>query len=308
MPDSPTPARSRLPLLALLLANVMLACGPWLVRLARADDGVGPVAAGFWRLALALPVLLAVAAARRRPSAAGWRPAAVVAAGGIAFALDLAFWHVGILHTRLGNATLFGNSTAIVYPLYGFLVARAWPRPRQMAALLLAALGAALLMGRSYELSAHNMVGDLLCILAGLFYTVYLIAVGAAGARLGKPATLALSVTVGLPILLATAFALGEQVWPHGWAALVLLAIGSQLVGQGLVIYAIDRLPPLVVGVMLLVQPVVSAAIGWRIYGERLGPADLMGAAAVFVAMLLVRAEPASGALRARRRALSSAG
>ena len=45
----------RLP--ALLLGNVALAFGPWLVRLA----DVGPVAAGFWRLTLALPFLLLVA-------------------------------------------------------------------------------------------------------------------------------------------------------------------------------------------------------------------------------------------------------
>jgi hypothetical protein len=37
----------------LILANLFLAAGPWLVRLA----DVGPVAAGFWRLALAVPFL-----------------------------------------------------------------------------------------------------------------------------------------------------------------------------------------------------------------------------------------------------------
>ena len=42
---------------ALLLGNVALAFGPWMVRLA----DVGPVAAGIWRLALALPLLWLVA-------------------------------------------------------------------------------------------------------------------------------------------------------------------------------------------------------------------------------------------------------
>src|SRR3546814_17908656 len=43
--------RSWLLLAALLIANVALALGPWFVRLADS----GPVAAGFWRLFLALP-------------------------------------------------------------------------------------------------------------------------------------------------------------------------------------------------------------------------------------------------------------
>ena len=49
---------------ALIVGNVALAFGPWLVRL----TDVGPVAAGFWRLALALPFLWLIAvAAKQRP-------------------------------------------------------------------------------------------------------------------------------------------------------------------------------------------------------------------------------------------------
>ena len=42
---------------ALLIGSSALALGPWFVRL----SGVGPVAAGFWRLALALPFLFGIA-------------------------------------------------------------------------------------------------------------------------------------------------------------------------------------------------------------------------------------------------------
>ena len=57
---------------ALLLGNVALAFGPWLVRLA----DTGPVAAGFWRLALALPFLWLIARGTGQP--AHW-PARAVA-------------------------------------------------------------------------------------------------------------------------------------------------------------------------------------------------------------------------------------
>lgn len=281
---------SRLPVLALLLANLLLACGPLLVRLARDEGGVGPVAAGFWRLTLALPVLLIALPIVREPRAGRWLAAVVlVAVGGLAFAADLAAWHVGILHTRLGNATLFGNVTALLFPLYGFLVARTWPNRRQAAALAIALAGALLLLGRSYELAARNLVGDLLCIVAGVCYTFYLIAIGRIGGRIGPVTTLTISVVAGIPLLLAFALLLGEQVWPRDWTALGLLALGSQLSGQGLILYAINRVTPLVLGLMLLVQPIVSATIGWLHYGERLGLLDLAGAVAIIAAMLLVR-------------------
>src|SRR5438477_11556326 len=48
-PSSPPPVAYP----ALLLGNVALAFGPWLVRMA----DTGPVAAGFWRLGLAAPIL-----------------------------------------------------------------------------------------------------------------------------------------------------------------------------------------------------------------------------------------------------------
>jgi hypothetical protein len=41
---------------ALLIGSTALALGPWLVRL----SGVGPVAAGVWRLGLALPFLFVI--------------------------------------------------------------------------------------------------------------------------------------------------------------------------------------------------------------------------------------------------------
>ena len=284
------PASTRLPVLALLIANLLLACGPLLVRIARDDGGVGPVAAGFWRLTLAFPVLLIALAATRERVRGPWRGGvALVALGGLAFAADLAAWHVGILHTRLGNATLFGNVTALVFPLYGFLVARAWPSARQAGALGIAMVGTILLLGRSYDLAASNLVGDLLCILAGLCYTLYLIVLGNVGGRIGPVTTLTISVGTGMPVLLASALALGEPVWPQAWTALVLLALGSQLIGQGLILYAISRVTPLVLGLMLLVQPIVSATIGWFHYGERLGLPDFAGAVAIIAAMLLVR-------------------
>ena len=48
---------------ALLVGNVALAGGPFLVRHA----GVGPISAGFWRVALAIPFLWLLARLLRQP-------------------------------------------------------------------------------------------------------------------------------------------------------------------------------------------------------------------------------------------------
>ena len=278
----------RLALGALILSNILLAFGPMFVRAA----DVGPVAAGFWRIALAAPILVAVA------WSGGWRPVGLsrgvwgaLALGGLCFAADLASWHLGILRTQLANATLFGNSAVLFFPIYGFVAARVWPSASQVVALCLALAGAALLMGQSAEFDARHLLGDLLCLLAGIFYTVYFVTMTRARRVLPPTPALALATLAGLLPLLAAALAMGERVWPHDWTPLIALALASQVLGQGLMTFALGQLSPMVIGIALLTQPVVAAIIGWTRYGERLGPVDLIGAGAVAIALVLVRRE-----------------
>ncbi len=268
------------------LGNVALAFGPWLVRLA----DTGPVASAFWRLALAAPVLLAAAVLLgQRPVAQARGLWGLLLLSGLAFAADLGTWHVGILQTTLANATLFGNAASLIFPIYGFLIVRAWPTRSQGFALLIAGVGGALLMGRSAELSPENLVGDLLCLLAGVLYAVYFITMARARATMAPLPALAWSTTASALPLLIVAVMLGERVMPQAWGPVVMLAIVSQLVGQGLMIYAIGHLSPLVIGIALLIQPVVAATVGWIVYDERLGVPDLIGAVLVAVALVLVR-------------------
>lgn len=271
---------------ALLLGNLALAFGPWLVRL----SDVGAVATGFWRLAIALPFLWLMA--RGTQKGALWPKRALVVALAIAaifYALDLAAWNAGIRMTKLANATLFGNSGSFVLAAWGLWLARKPPSPLQAIALLMAAGGALLLMGGSYELSPRNARGDLLAFAAGFMYGGYLILVERARNQLRPLPTLFIATAIATPFLLLMSLAAGEQIWPNDWTPLLLFAFSSQIVGQGLLVYSLGVFPPLVVGLALLTQPAISAAIGWLAYGETLSATDWIGAAAVAVALVLVR-------------------
>ncbi|WP_342658051.1 DMT family transporter [Sphingomonas sp. NY01] len=287
--QTPLPDASPAAFAAVILANVALAFGPWFVRLA----DTGPVAAAFWRITLAAPVLVAAAFVAGGGGVRGrqppWGLLGVLLLSGIAFAGDLGTWHLGIRQTTLANATLFGNSATLIFPIYGFLVARAWPTRMQAFALLLAALGGGLLMGRSYQADPRHLIGDLLCLAAGVLYAVYFILMARVRTRVAPVPALAMSTLASIVPLLLYALMLGERIWPDHWGALIAMALVSQVVGQGLMIYALGKLSPLVIGIALLVQPIVAGAIGWIIYGERLGGPDLLGVALVAAALVLVR-------------------
>jgi len=296
-----TPAPFAFP--ALLVGSCALALGPWLVRL----TGVGPVAAGFWRLALALPFLFVIA--RLTGQAVHWpsrRSVSLIALAGFFFAADLAAWHAGIHMTKLGNATLFGNTSSLIFAAWGLWLARKRPSLTQAAALTLAAVGAALLMGGSAELSVRNVKGDLLALLAGLLYTGYLIAVQRVRRSVAPLPMLFIASAFGAAMLLPLSIALGERLFPSNWTYVVILALSSQVLGQGLLVYALGSLSPLVVGLTLLTQPAISALVGWLAYGETLSSLDWLGAAAIAAALVLVRL-PQKG-LRASAEQPSGAG
>jgi drug/metabolite transporter (DMT)-like permease len=207
--------------------------------------------------------------------------------------------------TKLGNATLFGNTSSLIFAVWGLWVARCRPSGTQAAALILAAMGAALLMGSSAELSARNVTGDLLALLAGILYTGYLIAVQKARGTIQPLPLLFIASAAGALMLLPVSLLLGEQIIPHDWTYVLILALSSQVVGQGLLVYALGSVSPLVVGLTLLTQPAISALVGWIVYGERLAPLDWIGAAAIAAALVLVRL-PTPG-LRGRLREASAA-
>jgi len=272
---------------ALIVGNIALALGPWSVRLADS----GPVAAGFWRLTLALPVIWLIARRAGQPVfGVPRRTAWLVALGAIAFAIDLGSWHIGIEHTRLGNATLFGNAGSIVLLFWGLAVARTLPARAEWLAIVLALGGSAILLGRSADISATTLVGDLFCITAGLFYAVYLLSLQDARRALGSWGLLARVCMIGAPVLLVLALVKGEPVWPHDWTPLIVLALLSQVIGQGLLVFALRAFPPMIIGLALLMQPAVAVVCGYVAFGEVLGPLDLLGMAMVGAALAVARA------------------
>jgi drug/metabolite transporter (DMT)-like permease len=275
---------------ALISGSAMLAFGPLLVRLA----DTGPVAAAFWRLSLALPVLILLALRERHRLAtiapvASTRLILLCLFAGLFFAADLASWHLGILLTQMANATLFGNSASIILAIWAIVAARRWPHLSEVAAVILAIAGALLLMGASVETSRERLVGDLLCLLAGILYAGYMLAMQRARGSLGPWQTLAISTAAGCLPLLGFASLLGEAILPSDWTPVLLLALSSQLIGQGLLVYALPHFTPLVIGLALLVQPAMAALIGWASYGEHLSGAEFAGAILVGAALVLAR-------------------
>jgi drug/metabolite transporter (DMT)-like permease len=271
---------------ALLAGNIAIAFGPLLVRFADS----GPIATGFWRLALATPFLFFVGYRFGfRFSALGKSTIWLATIAGLFFGIDIILWHIGIFQTKMANATLFANCASLILVVYGIFVARKMPSKWESAAVLFAFVGAALLMGQSLDLSPLHFQGDILSLGAGLTYTVYLVLMMRVRQNTESWGALGMASAVAAVILLTASIVAGEQVVPTVWWPVMLLAFTSQFFGQGCLTYALPHFSPLVIGLALLLQPALSAAAGWLAFGETLTTMDFMGSALVMIALVLVR-------------------
>ena len=299
MTDAAAPGRTRLwPLLALLGGACAIAFAPIFVRL----TGTGPAAAGFWRLALALPVLTALTLARRpdgRRAVPG--PSRITMLAGLFFALDLGFWHYGIRFTTVANATILANLSPV------FVTAGAWLflGERQgwkfLAGLALALAGVwAIAAAGGAGPGSQPVLGDALSVATAVWYAAYMLIVRKARSDRSAPEVMLWTSAVGAPLLLAAALVLHERILPlslGGWAACVGLAV-VHVTGQGAIAWALGRLPAALASVVILVQPVLAAILGWIIFAEPLGPLQIAGGALALGGVVLAQL----GAARAQER------
>ncbi len=270
----PPMTADRRALAVLLLGACIIGASPVLVRL----SGAGPVATGFWRLALAVPLLALMAA---REGGAG-RPSRIVWLAGGFFAADLAFWHYGIHYTSVANATVLSNLTPVLVTGVGWVVFRERPRGLFLLGMATAVAGAVTMgLARHGGVGPGNdpVLGDLLSAATALWYGAYFLAVRAARRTTSTTPLMLWTALIGLSPLLIAAVALKEPLWPGalaGWAACVGLGV-MHVTGQGAIAWALGRLPASLTAVVVLIQPVVAALLGWLAFGEAVTPVQALG-------------------------------
>jgi drug/metabolite transporter (DMT)-like permease len=279
------PARGKA-ILVLLAGACVIGFAPVLVRF----GGAGPSAIGFWRLVFALPLLASLA---HRSGGGIGVPSRFALFAGLAFALDLGFWHYGISYTSVGKATVLANLTPVVVTAIAWVFLKQRPANLFLVAVVLAVAGVwtmAAAKGLGSE-GANPPLGDALSITTALWYALYFLAISAARRRESASGVMLWSSITGAPLLLIAAVIFDEQLLPAttaAWAACIGLGI-VHVAGQGSIAWALGRLPPATASVTVLVQPVVAAVLGWVLFNELLSGWQAAGAAIALTGVVLAQ-------------------
>ncbi len=306
-----------------VLAACVLGFAAILVRLAE-DAGAGPQTAAFWRFALAAgPLLLALAIREARAGRAaapdGPTPSAAPAyvflvLSGVLFAGDMATWHAGIVRTTAANATLLATLAPVVVAVAAWILFGERITGGFVLGAALAVAGAAALSGATFSYTdpderLSRLIGDGLSLLTAFWYGSYMLAVKAARRSHSALVVMVWVTLVGAPLMAITTLAFGEDFSPAepiGWLWLLILGVGVHVGGQGGLAYALGKLPAGATSIVVLLQPVVSAAAAWILFAEALGPLQLAGAALVIAGIVVV--QRTAGAATPRRLAKGGPG
>lgn len=304
--EGPVPEGARLAFAALLVGAAGIGFGPIFVRAGE----VGPVAAAFYRVLFALPVVwlwmeLEGRRTARRARPPGRRDLPALLASGLFFAGVLALWHWSLKLTSVANSTLLVNLAPVFVASFAWLLFGERVGATFLAGLATALAGAALLTvgGSSPDLGTgdqtwHHLLGDVLAVLGAIFYAGYILCVSRLRPRFSTAAVMAYGALAACAALLPAALLSGEDLLAgsaRGWAVLVGLALVSHVLGQSLVSYALARLPAAFSSVALLLSPVVAAALAWTILDEALGSWQAVGGAVVLAGVVLARSGSARG-------------
>ncbi|MHC5655911.1 DMT family transporter [Stappia sp. ICDLI1TA098] len=276
---------------ALVAGAMAMGISPVFVRHAE----VGPLASAFWRVALSLPVLAAWARLERTPERepASWNIATLIA--GLVFAGDLIFWHLAIVNTTAANATLLATLAPLWVMLASGLVLREPVTRAMLAGLGICLAGALFLVGDSLAFAPDRLLGDFYGLVTSLFFGSYFLAIRFARRGSGgvSPGLLLFrsSVVTALALLLA-AWALEGDLLPHsasGVAMLCLLAFVSHAGGQGLLSYALGTVSAGFSALVIFLEAVAAATVGYFILNESLSALQVAGGAVILAGIYVAR-------------------
>jgi drug/metabolite transporter (DMT)-like permease len=274
----------------LLLSLGVFAIG-WSALFVRWAGTAGMVSA-FYRLAIAAVVLMvwrAVSSPTHTAPTPAARRAAIIA--GIFFGIDLALFNTAVMTTTAMDATLLGSNSPIFVALGGWLMYRERPTMRFWIGFLVAITGVTSIVGADILLHPSFGLGDVFAVAGAACYGVYLLYIQRSRVGMDSLTFSIYATSIGALCVLPICLLTGQKMVgfsPTSWAALIGLALVTQVGGHWLVAHSMGRLPAAASSIVLLGQAPMTALLAWPLLDERPRPGQAIGGMLVLAGIMVV--------------------
>ncbi len=215
---------------------------------------------------------------------------------GILLAISYMTQTIGIRYTTASKASFITGLSVILVPLLGALLYRRLPSFRVMLGTLSAVIGLALVSGVLDDGLAFNQ-GDWWVLACAVTSAMVIIAVG----HWAKHSEVTSFAMVQMAVVAISCWGMGLslEVWPahiplDRWLMIIFLALmatGAALLLQN---WAQQHVSPSSAAIVMALEPVFAAAIGFVVLRERLSIAGYAGCAFIVAGMVIAELKPMS--------------
>lgn len=275
----------------ILLGVLCIGTGPIFVKFISAPGSL----IAFYRMLFAtffltLPALIRN---RQKPQNLARKEIAIAMLGGVVFATNTALQVTAITMTTASKVTLLDNTAPIWVGLIGWLLMGKRESWLYWVGLLVTMLGAAMMINiTSMRFDSSQSLGDLIAILSGFTYGLYLLLTSRIRTRMNSlnySWILAFSGTLTLLLFNGAVGYLTHPISINTLLLLIALAFSSQVMGWILINQALGMLPVAHASVILLGQPVVTTLLGIWILSEVPTPLQAIGGVICLAGIFLVQ-------------------
>ena len=209
----------------------------------------------------------------------------------LAFTTDLTLWHYSMNITSVSNATIIVNSAPIFVAILSFVFFKERLTKGFLLSFLVTYIGIIGLIYFSNNYVNGKLLGDILCLIAALFYGIYLLVI----ARLGKENSLNIIFYTTFFCCLFSIIPMiieGDNMIPSSgfeWLNLTLMAFLCQFGGQYFITHAIGKISASGASIGLLMQPLTATILAAIIFSEILTSLQILFALISLFGIYLAR-------------------
>ncbi|NML52998.1 EamA family transporter [Streptomyces sp. R302] len=215
--------------------------------------------------------------------------------------LDLLANQWAVSYTSVANTAFLMNASPVFVLLFAWLVYRERVAVLKLVAVGIAVVGGTLVVagGGDRAPSSLHAFGDGLALTSAALYAVFLLMTKRLRERIPTSVIMLTNSLVIMVMLAPVAFLTSDPLLPKsaaGYALVFGYALVSQLLGHGLMTYALRTVDPALASMSGLLRPVVAAVLAWLILGEGMGPLQFLGGAVMLFALYCFQRADSGGA------------